>query len=104
MNAKKQKLRSYQQIETAEILRHLTHKHRIELYLTILVTTGLNLIRKSSAIRLSIIHAITTFATLALFPPANAVPPIALPIVWAASLSVSLAILSLLKLIPSQTV
>lgn len=46
-------------------------------------------------LKLFFTHGLTTVATLALFPPAPEVPPIAIPIVFAASFCVAYALTAL---------
>lgn len=46
-------------------------------------------------LKISILHGISTLLTLAMLPPYPETPPIAIPIVWAASLGTALTIYTL---------
>jgi hypothetical protein len=80
-----------------EILPHLTFSAKIHILL-IAVTYLTSLLLKYTPIRLAVLHAATTATTLAFFPPAHQVPPIALPIVWASSFCVAYILLTVSKL------
>lgn len=49
--------------------------------------------------RLALLHGISTFATLAALPPAQALPPVALPLAWATSLCFTIILFSLVPAI-----
>jgi hypothetical protein len=82
----------------AELLPHLTLSAKLHISLLI-VTYLASILLKFTPIRLAILHAAATAATLTLFPPANQIPPIALPIVWASSFCFAFIILSVTKVI-----
>ena len=81
-----------------EILPQLAYKDRMGILLLTLICLTHLAFRQSPFLRLSAIHGIATLSTLALFPPAPSLPPIAIPIIWAASLCASLTLVSLAKL------
>lgn len=49
--------------------------------------------------RLALLHGLTTFATIAALPPAQTLPPVAIPLAWATSLCFTIILFSIVPAI-----